>query len=430
MRSCLQSGRGAHLRSLPTLVVILVACVGIAQADNAVVKCPNQSVQTALNLMHPREQNSISIEGICTESIMIDGFRNLSLSGSAIIQPGVDGYALRIESSSQVTIDGLTFKGPGTPPGAGEWVQPLASVWESTRIQFRNCTFEGAKGDGLRLDSSREVTVGPAVIRDNFGSGMVMNGPSSATLGAWENPNPTLVEGNGLAEYPPAAVVVSNGGDLSLLQNVAIQNNLGGGVGLGGSHLSTCCDPQMPKILKNGGAGIGASGSSDVSLYGAAIEDNKGSGIDLSHSSLGTWVVSIRRNGDPAQPGTRSGISLNDTSSASVMQGSVSDNYGPGVQAMNASSLMVCCGMTMSGNSRAGVVLETNSSGSFWGTSSIAGNLGDDLLCTSGAVAVSAKGTDPGIGKMHCSEYSVLAAPDGNHSKPPKPPKQPKPKKQ
>lgn len=376
MKLHLPSVRSVPWRSLPVLVVILVACAGLSRGDSVSVDCSTGTVQAALNSLPPitpsNPQNAVTITGQCAESILVSGFTNLTISagsGGATLNPG-PSYALRIDKSDQVYLNGLTFDGNNVATNG----YPLVWVYESTRVNFKNCIFQkNGSDEGLRIDNSRDISVGPATLTGNAGAGLTMFGPSTVSLGSWDTPLlSTTVQNNGLGtpqgNSGAAGIVVSGGGSLFLAPGAIIQNNTNDGVDISQhSQLSTCCEPSTITIQNNGRSGVSASASSDLSLYAVTIQGNKTSGVSLDHSTASTWVVTIQGNGDVTQPSNSFGISLNGNSSASVMQGSVTGNYGPGVQALGGSSVMVCCGITISGNTRNGVLLQGNSNAAFWG---------------------------------------------------------------
>ena len=82
-----QSLRGVRSGLPWSLAILLVLCAGTASAD-VTVNCPSDSINAILASLDKTVPNRVNIYGTCVESVLVEGFKNLTLAGQdgAVIQ--------------------------------------------------------------------------------------------------------------------------------------------------------------------------------------------------------------------------------------------------------------------------------------------------------------------------------------------------------
>jgi len=396
-----QPAQGFSVGFPVVLAFLLVAFAGVLPAAD--VDCPGESINDYLAGLVKTGPNTVSISGTCTESVNVDGFKDLTLNGPAVIQPVAGSYALRITGSEGVGINGLTFQGPCTTSAQPTGL-PLVSVSRSSNVRFGGCTIEKSAGTGLQVDDSLAVEVWPGAIQDNCGTGMAVNGASTASVGFWGfgEWSDTYVQRNG------AGLSIDRGAEVWVIHSATIQENRGSGVSLSrDSHMVGCCTgPEYtgPKFLNNEGWGIAASTGSVVQLWGKnLIEGNRGGGVSFNASQGEMWGGTvIQDNGDPDDDIPNAGIDVAMNSSA-TFDSIVVDNNDHGISVYMNSSVGICS-PTISGNPRRGIEMSLSSTGHIWCPGTLTGNGGADVLCDTTSSLAGNK--DAIIGKIKCPGYA------------------------
>jgi hypothetical protein len=437
------------------MILILSAASAAAQTVN----CPGDSLNGALAALDKTVPNTLSINGTCTEAVVVDGFpNNLNLQGSggAIIQrPGADP-ALQVRGSGQVNITGLTIQGPGV----ANTNIPLVSISRSN-VTISNVVIQGSLSDGLDILDSGTVWIGGTTIQDNGAVGLSVGAHTNANVSAWNWPPGTSVlqrNGTGLSvaqegtatvgdvtiqgnktgvnasgwlalgdwgvsaptitgngkTVDDTAVGIGGSGDVWINPPTVIRDNLGHGVGVEfGGNLKLCCSAGTTTISNNGGIGINAWMGGQVFFWGpqTVIELNRRGGIGIhsgSRAHLGGQGTIVRKNGDPSDPNSYGGIRVEMNSVLFGVVATVSDNYGPGVFVNSASAANFSSGTVITGNHGPGVLLQLNSTAEFADDVNVTGNRKLELVCTTGSVAGAPKGARPNIGRMDCTDWGKL----------------------
>jgi hypothetical protein len=473
-RHCLFAGFFRDLAFSLAVVVFLI--VGKAWAEDVVVTCTPSSptgIQAKLDSWAEEKNvpHSITIHGVCTESVLVEGFRGLVLgvdaSGSGIrrvAKPNAWEWtpALQVRGSEGVSLNGLTFyeasvtvenplaalvslsrsnvavsdctikgslsggldigdnsnvdivrstiednKGSGIGAGGHSRVNISYSWWDGDRTFIQRNGSVSGGGAGISAGSGAVVNVVDVKIEDNLGGGVISSGGAVVNLGGWGDWAPTI-ERNGALQYT-SAVLADTGGEVWVIPHTKIQNNpADGAVAQFGGRLYVCCGPDTT-ISNNNGLGVRAYMDGQVIFWGPAlVENNRRGGLDIYSSKVYfNPGAVIRGNGDLSVPNSLGGIFLEFNSTA---QGTftVTDNYGPGVFIKAASAAHILENSTITGNKGYGVQLEMNSTADFRGGSTVTGHKPFDLLCTTGSTAGAAKGTRLNIGKMNCPGWSQV----------------------
>ncbi len=303
-----------HFRGIVAQVAISLAVVlalGAGTILAADVNCDSSgSIQAFLSGLDKSESRTVTISGTCTESVIVEGFRDLTLSGGTIQRPLMTQWpgalpALLIKSSDRVSINSLTFHEQG-PGGTGN--QPLVSILRSN-VVLQDCTVSGSDWDGLAIGDHSSVDIWRSIFEDNKGTGVSVvedsrvnvsyvwwdeartiirrngsgiNAGSSAVanvvhvsiednsggavnsnagalvnLGGWGEWAPTI-EGNGTKDTP--AVGANGGGEIWIIPPTIIRKNLGDGASatMGGRLIVCCGEPTKTPITDNGGFGLAA----------------------------------------------------------------------------------------------------------------------------------------------------------------------------
>ncbi len=466
--SHIQGRPGHFVGSVPSIRLCLLALAlalalgaGTVWADP--INCSTTSINAILENLDKSLDHHLTIIGMCTEAVVVDGFTSLWLeaasAGDGIQRPaGQESPALEIRNSN-VSIMGLTVQGPGK----FSYSPALVRVVRSS-VVIEGSTIQNSRSNGLNAEDSSNVTIGGSTIQNNYYSqdspdtrstGISATGNSRISISAYWPPEPTLIQGNGTGvsagggavidvgnaviqnTYGTAvsaglgglinlgtwgggaptityntgspAVSAGNGGEVWLIDATKIQANQGDGVNAGaGGRVIVCCSPDT-SISDNEGWGASAWAGGEVFFWGqAVVEDNRRGGLSLSSSQgfVNAGVV-IRRNGDPGDPQSKGGVELG---SNATLYGSwtVTDNYGPGVFAWSGADAQFYQDSTITGNRGYGVQLEMNATATFSDGVTVTGNKGLDLLCASGGVAGAARGMHPRISKMKCPTWAQL----------------------
>ncbi len=406
-------------------LVILLASAGAGYANpvSVTVACPSQSINTQLALLNPADQNTVTITGNCTESVVVTGFSNLTLQGPAGLNQPPNGTALHIRKSDGVIVKDVTFEGSASATG----MPALVVVASSTGVGFNNCTFLNSAGAGLQIDSSTAGLNGGMILQ-SAGQGMVISGPSSVSLSGWDPNAPVYVLNNG-TKNTGDGISVGQGGSLMMGPYVQVVGSSGNGITLTGGSVVGCCGsatgsggnmPAGPTIAANKGWGIYAGSHSLVTLVGATsgqpaviVSNNTAGGIWAMDSEAGLyWGVTVGYNGDSSQQNPFGGVQVSNNGVLIALGGSISDNYGPGILASQGAAVTVGNGETITGNSGSGVYVQLNASAEFTdSTNNITGNTPADLTCVAAGVAAVDQGQTGGIGnRKPCQNFYELVA--------------------
>jgi hypothetical protein len=336
--------------------VILAPCMGTAWSQD--VYCTESSpngIQAMLDSW-AKEKNvahSITIYGVCAESVLVEGFTSLSLNGGRIQRTYQansdypDGKqwlpVLQVRGCERVDLNNLAFE--ESPDTTGTSGRPNLVGISRSNVGIYGCTIEGSRGGGLGIDDKSNVDLVGAKIKNNLGGGINAGGHSRLTISIWSywSPGgdvPTLIEGSGSATDFAYGVNASNGAEVSIGW-AEIKDNPGGGVTASNSGRVDLGEwgPHAPIITGNGRlagpAAVAAGGGGEIWIIPpTAIQDNPANGAiaDLG----GRLVVCC---GDPVH---------------------ISNNQGFGVRAWGGGSVSFWSSAQVEGNKRGGISL-------FWG---------------------------------------------------------------
>jgi parallel beta helix pectate lyase-like protein len=384
-----------------SLLVLVLAFSSNASANNVTVGCAGaagvfdfNSLQSALNALHAisNRNHQITLSGTCTETANITDFENLRLigtPGATLVDPGPGGpgdpnAVLVVQLSKNVFVQGITLQGLGSTGGT------LSIVFDSTSVNFDQCTFQNA-GAGIFLNQGSFVNVSESVIQNN-GLGIRVSG-SVMTVGApGGGPAQTYLQNNG------TGIQVDENAQMNVYTTTTIQNNSGVGINVTGGRLRLCCAGNI-QILNNF-RGIAVNYGSVDMIGPVVVQGNTVSGVLLngSQASIGGGQT-IQQNGSAGR--LSGGIIARGNSHLDLFSSQIVNNTGSGVVLRDNSSARIFDN-TISGNSGGGVTLLILSSAAITGT--ITGNAGVDLSCSPDSFAY---GDDSLVGKKFCSRFSV-----------------------
>jgi hypothetical protein len=232
-----------------------------AQATNLTVNCSakkNNSINAALVLLSKQGPHTITISGMCNESVFIEGFDSLTLmssTGASINDPTPivpdDNDIVDIVSSRNVTLQGLTLNGGATGFFCGQF---SSCTLTDVNVQF-------AAFSGVTYNRSGGFILGNTVIEDNGATsgatGLVLVNAANVVLNQ--------------ATFPggPAPTIQSNGG-----HGIQVSDN------------STLVAAGVT-IQFNGFDGVTSEpgGAASIRLLGCTITQNGGNGVHLRSSA-------------------------------------------------------------------------------------------------------------------------------------------------
>jgi hypothetical protein len=247
----------------------------------------------------------------CNESVVIDGFDNLSLlakEGASINDPTPsipdDNDVLDISNSHRITVTGFTINGG---------IDGIACFQYSVCF-LNNNTVQNASDAGVVIGRGTLSDLTGTVIKGNVGHGLsVTNGANAVMISG-------TIEDNG-----GAGAFANNGSMLRFLPNdsnvpVLVLNNGIGGV-LGTENATIILGFNGAAISGNNGSGVTVEDAS-VARVGPQnqITGNAGAGIGLGESSfafvVGNANVSGNTAGEVACVGTFSNAKVTDPNAA------------------------------------------------------------------------------------------------------------------
>jgi hypothetical protein len=362
-------GRGVPWRLSLCVISVLLLGGGAASAADATVNCPD-SINAALAGFDKEVPNGVTISGTCTEAVVVDGFKELSLNagapGAGIVRPvagsGEPEYSALTIRESGVSINGLTFEGPGL----FNYSPPLISVSRSS-LYFDGCTIQGGEpAGGLDVKDHSNISMQGTSVANNA-TGMSFQGDSEVWIMG------TTVTDNGT------------------------------GIAAGsGSHVQLSMWWGDPNTIENNNNGISADRGALVEVGLATIRNNGQGAVSASNGAvvnLGAWgwgAVSITGNGsgdpnDPKYPNNPlPAVVAADGGIVWIIQPTtIEGNHGSGAHASRNGELYVCCGATaddisISGNGGFGFDVWIGGGLFFWGPALVEGNVRGGIAVDSG----------------------------------------------
>jgi hypothetical protein len=374
-RHCLFSGFFTQLAF--TLAVGLTFCIWTAWADGTTVSCPDEKIQDHL----PSDKavpTTLTISGTCTEQVVLEGFTNLTLEGSGVIQrkepvvmnPGYTQWfpVLEVRGSEGINITNLTIQenpnNPATDSGPplveisrsnvnlnscvirGSKTQGLI-VGDRSNVGIYACSISGSASGGVGISTNSNVDVIASTIKDNKGSGIGADTNSRLNISYWsywwDNPN-TAEREDQTPEREDRTFITGNG------------------------------------TTTNGGTGISAASGAQVNVGLVTIQNNPGGGVSATNEgfvSLGTWgedAPTITGNGSlPYFPAV---ASSNGGEIWVISPTKIEDNRAAGAEVDRGGRLIVCCGPAASISHNDGLGIRAYGGGivAFWAPALVQGN--------------------------------------------------------
>ncbi len=406
------------------LLAVTMAVAPVAHTTNATVGCAGSSgtfdhasLGAALAAVS-QNGDTITVSGTCTELVVIAGFNNLTIIGTAgasVVEPlggNPQGSVMEITDSQNVQIQGLRIEAVAHTPATFITVVLIGN----SSVTFRDSTVVGSDNtDGINVvPNSNVAIVGGTVIENNpDGSGVFASGSGAsvdvfraAPLGM---PCPLIHNnGDGLDATNNATITVRQCAtvrDNGITAGVAAFN---GGTAIVAAPQST---PGSVQILNNPIGVLAAQGSRLRVSGPVLIQGNTLDGIRVRSSSVGTISAgpTVTQNGGGgfvccAVP---AGVSAAVNSTLEIQAVTITNNPAPGVHLTdNSSARMFGEGLNISGN-QGGVVLQNSSTALLFFAPALSGN-GSDLSCTSDSRAY---GDGSAIGRMNCPGFQAQANP-------------------
>jgi len=314
---------------------------------------------------------TVFVNGTCTEYVIINGFRGLTLKGApgaALQQPattpsnGLGVWVLSIRASQSVTVDGLAIHSGASALGG------IGIGQNSTDVRLRNLTIDGPAIFGIEIFEGSQVSLAGVTARD----------PGFAAL---------------------AALDLS---DVHIEQSLFEETASGGfheGILAGSGHVTmqstTIRDMQV-------GIGVGAHGSVDIQSFNSyfpvvrpndvVIENPAGTnyqGVGLSPGTLGVGDTKLRITNAGQPSGFSSGaISASDGSTVSDPNGNlvITGSIGQGLFVSNNSHASLGSSNITGGKHGGLLVTNLSSVAVLFGSQALFGGNATDVFCDSTSV--------------------------------------------
>jgi parallel beta-helix repeat protein len=359
-RAFATAGRAQARRLLAAMAVTGLAAG--AQAASVAVDCnAGDSISAALAPLDLQGPHTITVTGVCHESVSIMNRERLTIQAPAgqmatIARPAGAGpaAAVFVNGSSAVSLQRLVLTGAAN----GLLLQRLSDV------NAQQVTTENNGANGMAVIGNSNLIVTASTVRNNAFNGIV--GQDSSVLRVSGG---TVIEGNGRA-----GLLLVNNSTSSFLDSF---------------------------VRSNGQHGVALLASSTINLINNIIENNAWTGVNVAATSdaeIGGNTIS----GNGAGPGAEDtgGLVVAENSDALVGASTIVNNTGPGILATAHATLSMADGNTVSGNSEQGVKLERLAVAQFLGAGTIASNAEADLACDTTSLAA---GDLSGVQEIRCA---------------------------
>jgi len=370
------------------LTSLLFPAAAHAQPCIAVFGIPYPSINAALAAVGPGP-GTISVTGICLESVQINNARSITIDGSGganVVEP-TDQDAFDISLSQDIHIMNLDISTTG-PDAIG------VNISEASDVHIAGCNIHNNQSGGVGVEASalflRDTTIQYNTPFDGLD---VFDNSTVRVVGSTIQFNGSLGTGG------TAGVFVGRNSD----------------VFFGGN--------QMSFVQYNADMGIEDRNLSNVvtGAGGITIQGNGTNGIAVetgAHLQVNSPRTFIQNNGGacPLDP-TCGGIFATQDSTVTLDVGMVTGNQGSGVSVQQGANLSVGAGSpalgtaTVSNNTGDGIHLQYISTMKINPGNSITGNGGKSVFCDTTSLAV---GDLSGFSNVNCAQ---VARPNG----PPRP---------
>ena len=378
------------------ILMTLLLLPGIAHANNVAVNCPGASLNAAVATLPPSGPNTITVTGMCNETVSITNLQSLTIdagAGGAKIVAPQDSDAFDIFQSLNIRLVNLEIVGvPGSMPGSG--------------------------GNGVFITQTSDVQINGCDIHDNQAGGVVASNGSLLILRGTNihNNNPfdgLDVLGNSTADV--RATTIQNNGSPGF-SNVGNPASVTGGVGVFVAANSFARFHENDLIQNNADVGIvarllstvtlgAASGTTGVTIQGHNLDGivvQQGGHLQVNGPAL------VQGNGVACPSVTPIGcggiFGSGDATVELAGVGTISGNHGAGVFVEQGTNLHLN-GATVSNNTGDGVHLRWISIADFrdfgGGANTITGNGGVSVFCDARSLAI---GNLNGFSDVKCGE--------------------------
>jgi hypothetical protein len=376
------------------ILLTLFLLPGIAHANNVAVNCPGASLNAAVAALPPGP-NTITVTGVCNETVSITNVQSLMIvagAGGAKIVAPQDTDAFDILRSQFIRLVNLEIVGvPGSMPGSG--------------------------GSGVFITQGSDVQINGCDIHDNQGGGVVATNGSLLFLNNTNIHNNNPFDGLDVLSHSTANLTgstIQNNGSPGF-SNVGNPASVTGGVGVFVAGNSFAGFRGNNLIQNNADVGIvarllstvtlGAAGGTGITIQGHNLDGivvQQGGHLQVNGPALvqGNGVACPRKT--PIACGGIFGTGNATVELAGV--GTISGNYGAGVFVEQGTNLHLN-GATVSNNSGDGVHLQWISIADFrdfgGGANTITGNAGASVFCDARSLAIGNLG---GFSNVKCGE--------------------------
>jgi hypothetical protein len=368
----------------------------IAHANNVAVNCPVGSLNAAVAGLPPSGPNTITVTGVCNETVSITNVQSLTIAagagGAKIVAPQ-DSDAFDIFQSLNIRLVGLEIAGvPGSIPGGG--------------------------GNGVFITEASDVRILGCDIHDNQAGGVVASNGAVLLLSNNTNiHNNNPLDGLDVLSNSTAdlrATTIQNNGSPGF-SNVGNPASVTGGVGVFVAANSFARFHENNLIQNNADVGIVARLLSTVTLgvasgTGTTIQGHNLDGIVVQQGGHlqvnGPALVQGNGVACPSETSIACGgiFGSGDATVELAGIGTISGNRGAGIFAEQGSNLHLN-GAKISNNTGDGVHLRWISTADFrdfgGGANTITGNGGASVFCDARSLAI---GNLTGFSNVKCGE--------------------------
>ncbi|HKA86041.1 MAG TPA: right-handed parallel beta-helix repeat-containing protein [Haliangiales bacterium] len=333
--------------------------------------------------------HTITVTGTCNEAVNIGNRERVTIDGggtTVINATGTGASAINVGGSKNINISGVELTGGVFGLRVARGSEVVASDLRSHDNQFA----------GVRVVDHSQLRLSSATLDHNGAAGLSVDSSVVALDGAMTIANNT---GTGIAGGA-ARISLSDAAGAN-----SISNNGGAGIGLADGSRGNFVGNTT--IQGNGGAGAQLIHTSTLNLFGATVDANGDTGINVqetSHGEISNVVVS--NNGFSTTGG---GVRAGENSDVFLDGGvGITGNTGFGAQAELGGVLSSLGGNVITGNTLDGVRVRRMGLAHFFAPDVISGNGGDALVCDKNSLVV---GDLTGISKVKCSNIEKDTSP-------------------
>ncbi|MEU6666668.1 hypothetical protein [Streptomyces sp. NPDC046727] len=288
--------------------------------DRAVVNCPAENLQTAIN--NAPAGSTLRVSGHCVGPFTIN--KNLTLTGvdSAVLDGNHAGSTVTITGAVTVKLNRLRIiGGRANPTGGG-----IRNIGATVTVSHSEISENTAAGSGGGIRNEGTLTLDDSIVRHNIagtlGGGIDNLGPNGrliVTDSSIQDNTATTVNGGGLF----------NDGTASLTRSVVEHNSAvtGGGIrNTGGGTLTLSHTEVRFNLATDQGGGLANAANSTATLRDSKVHDNTaqggpGSGGGIRNDGTVTLIRTTVRNNFPencAPPGSVPGCTNSTTATTAA----------------------------------------------------------------------------------------------------------------